>query len=156
MDNILEVIKAILIDSFRGIKGYLKSRVIILGIVFIILTVGLTVIQTPTPILIAIFISVIDILPFIGAGIVMIPWGIVSYLFGNKETGVGILILYVVLTILKQFIEPKVLGDQIGIRPLYTFLTTVIGALIFGPIGLMLGPLIAVVINSIVKARDRR
>jgi len=63
-------------------------------------------------------------------------------------------VLYVVLTIAKQFIEPKVLGDQIGIKPLYTFLATIVGSLIFGPLGLILGPILAVVINSIIKTKS--
>lgn len=156
MNNLLELLDRIIKDSFMGIKGYLKSRVIILGIVFLILSVGFVIIDAPMPFLIAFLIALLDIVPLLGAGIVMIPWGMIAYFGANEDLGIGVFVLYFVLTILKQFIEPKVLGDQIGIRPLYTFIATVLGSMMFGPIGFILGPIIAVIINSIVKDRDKQ
>ena len=149
MNNLMELLDVIIKDSLKGIKGYFKSRLIILGIVFVILSVGFVIIKAPMPLLIAFLIALLDIVPLLGAGLAMIPWGIIAYFGGSKELGVGVFVLYFVLTILKQFIEPKVLGKQIGIRPLYTFIATVLGTLIFGPIGLILGPIIAIIINSI-------
>jgi len=102
----------------------------------------------------AFIISLIDMIPLLGAGIVIIPWGIFSYFWVNRDLGTGIIILYVVLTISRQFFEPKILGNQIGIRPLYTFLITLLGSTIFGPIGLFLGPLIAIIINAVIKSRN--
>lgn len=151
MNNLLELLDVIIKDSFRGIKGYFKSRLIILGIVFLLLSIGFVIIKAPMPLLIAFVIALLDIVPLLGAGLVMIPWGIIAYFGESKELGVGVFVLYFVLTILKQFIEPKVLGNQIGIRPLYTFISTVLGTLIFGPIGLILGPIIAIIINSIYR-----
>lgn len=142
-----EIIK----DTGKGVKGYFKSRLIIMGLTFVILAIGFITIEAPLPILMALLISIIDILPLIGAGIVMIPWAIISYIWVNKDLGIGLIIIYVVLTVLKQILEPKILGDQIGLSPIYTFLATIIGFMIFGPVGLILGPIIAVVINSIIK-----
>lgn len=154
MNNIIELLGIIIKDTFGGLKGYFKARLIIMIIVFGMLGIGLTIIESPLPYLMAFIIASLDILPLLGAGIVMIPWGIISYIWGNKDLGLGLLILYVIVTIAKQFIEPKVLGDQIGIRPIYTFIATILGSLIFGPIGLILGPILAVVINSIIKAKS--
>lgn len=154
MNNLSELLSTIIKDTAVGVKGYFKSRVIIMAIVFLILSVGLLIIKAPMPYLIALIIALLDIVPLLGAGIVMIPWGTIAYFWGNREIGVGVFVLYVVLTIAKQFIEPKVLGDQIGIKPLYTFLATIIGSLIFGPLGLILGPILAVVINSIIKTKS--
>lgn len=153
MNNLLDLLGAILKDTIGGLKGYFKSRVIIMLIVFGILSIGFLIINAPKPYLLAFLIALVDIVPLLGAGIVMIPWGVVSYIWGNREMGIGLLVLYVVLTISKQFIEPKVLGNQIGIRPIYTFFATIAGSLIFGPLGLILGPIIAVVINSVIKTR---
>lgn len=154
MNNFVDLLSLIIKDTVGGLKGYFKSRLIIMLIVFGMLSIGLTIIESPMPYLIAFILSVLDILPLLGAGIVMIPWGIISYIWGTKDLGLGLLILYVIITLAKQFIEPKVLGDQIGIRPLYTFIATIAGSLIFGPIGLILGPILAVVINSIIKAKS--
>lgn len=153
MNNISELLKIILKDTVYGVKGYFKSRVIIMAIVFVIVSIGLLFIDAPMPYLIAFVIALVDIVPLLGSGIIMIPWGVISYFWGDKEVGIGVLILYVVLTISKQFVEPKVLGDQIGIRPLYTFVATILGSLILGPVGLILGPILAVVISSIMKAK---
>ena len=153
MDNLMNFINEILRDATKGVKGYFKSRVIIMGIVFLILSIGFVIIEAPMPYLLAFIIAALDIIPLLGAGIVMIPWGFYMYFFGDRELGIGLAILYVVLTILKQFIEPKVLGGQIGIRPLYTFLATIIGSIIFGPMGIILGPIIAVIINSMLKTK---
>lgn len=154
MNNFTELIITILKDTVFGVKGYLKSRLIIMGLVFGMLSIGFLIIEAPMPYLIAFVIALVDIVPLFGAGIIMIPWGIISYFWGNREIGIGVLVLYVVITILKQLIEPKVLGDQIGIRPLYTFIATILGSVIFGPIGLILGPILAVVINSIIKGKN--
>lgn len=154
MNNIIELLGIIIKDTVGGLKGYFKTRLIIMAIVFGMLSIGLIILEAPLPYLIAFIIAVLDILPLLGAGIVMVPWGIISYIWGNKDLGLGLLILYVIITIAKQFIEPKVLGDQIGIRPLYTFIATIGGSLIFGPLGIVLGPLLAVLINSIIKAKS--
>ncbi|MBC8587887.1 AI-2E family transporter [Paratissierella segnis] len=151
MDNRPNLFKEIVKDTGKGIRGFLKSRLIIMFITFIILSIGLTIIDAPFAIPIAILISILDIIPILGAGIVLIPWSFVSYFWTNKEFGINLAILYMVMTILKQFIEPKILGDQIGVRPLYTFIATIVGSIILGPIGVLLGPLIAVVINSIIR-----
>ena len=153
MNNFLDLIKIVLKDTIGGLKGYFKARVIIMLIVFGILSLGFLIIGTPVPYLLAFIIALLDIIPLLGAGIVMVPWGVISYIWGNKEVGVGVLVLYVVLTISKQFIEPKVLGDQIGIRPIYTFIATIAGSLIFGPLGLVLGPILAVIVNSVLNTK---
>lgn len=153
MNNFLDLIKIVLKDTIGGLKGYFKARVIIMLIVFGILSLGFLIIGTPVPYLLAFIIALLDIIPLLGAGIVMVPWGVISYIWGNKEIGVGVLVLYVVLTISKQFIEPKVLGNQIGIRPIYTFIATIAGSLIFGPLGLVLGPILAVIVNSVLKTK---
>ena len=62
--------------------------------------------------------------------------------------GINLAVIYVVLIIIRQIIEPRILGKAIGIKPLYTFMATILGSLLLGPIGMILGPLIAVVINS--------
>lgn len=144
MEFILRIIK----DTGKGIKGYLKSQLILMLITFIILGISLTIIEVPMSILIALGISILDVLPIVGSGIIMIPWSIISFISGNNQMGIKLGILYFVLIIIRQILEPRILGKEIGIRPLYTFLATILGSLILGPIGVILGPLIAVVINS--------
>ncbi|MDR7856665.1 AI-2E family transporter [Tissierella sp.] len=155
MNNKKDFLKQIISDTGIGIKGYMKAQFKLMFITFIILSIGLTIIAAPHPILISAGISILDIIPVLGAGIVMIPWSIISFIVGNKDMGANIAIIYVVLVIVRQFIEPKIVGKEIGVRPLYTFIATILGAMILGPIGVILGPLIAIVINSIIKIKKR-
>jgi len=154
MDKFLRLLDKVVKDSLYGVKGYFKSRMIIFVIVFIILFIGFSILEISYALMAALLLSVIDIIPLVGAGIIMIPWAIITYIGGNQNLGVGLAVLYVILTIGKQFIEPKIVGDQIGIRPLYTFAATILGTVFFGPLGLMLGPIIAVIIKSILTVRD--
>lgn len=148
------LLNQILIDTGRGVKGYLKAQLIIMFITFITLLIGLEIMGIRFSIFIALVISLIDILPIIGSGIIMIPWAIISFISGNIEMGKGLSILYVILLVSRQFIEPYVLGKSIGIRPLYTFLATIIGSIILGPIGIIIGPLAIVIATSIFKAKN--
>lgn len=147
-------INQILKDTSRGIRGYLKAQLTLMFITFIILTIGLNIMDIRFSILIALGIALLDILPAIGSGIVMVPWALISFFLGNGEVAKSLGILYVILLILRQILEPYILGKNIGIKPLYTFLATIIGGIILGPIGIVIGPLVAVIINSMIRARD--
>jgi predicted PurR-regulated permease PerM len=153
MDNLMEFLSQMIKDTGKGLKGYLKSQLMLMGIAFIILSVGLTTIDVQNAILISIGISIIDILPVLGSGIIIVPWSIISFILGNSYLGKGLAVIYIVLIITRQVLEPKIMGKEIGVRPLYTFLATILGSIILGPIGLILGPLIAVVITSVIRTK---
>lgn len=153
MDNLMEFISQMIKDTGRGLKGYLKSQLILMGIAFLILSAGLMFLKVPYFILIAIAISIIDVLPVLGSGVIIVPWSIISFILGNSYLGKGLAMIYIVVIITRQVLEPKILGKEIGVRPLYTFLATIIGSIILGPVGLILGPLIAVVITSIIRTK---
>lgn len=151
MYNLLDFLGQIIKDTGKGVKGYIKSQLIIMLITFIILGIGLTIINIPHSILISVGVSILDTLPIIGSGIVMIPWSIISFIVGNKEMGTSLAIIYVVLVIVRQIIEPRIMGNQMGVRPLYTFAATILGSMVLGPVGVIIGPLIVVIISSIIK-----
>ncbi|MDU5081555.1 AI-2E family transporter [uncultured Tissierella sp.] len=155
MDNKKDFLKQIMNDTGKGIKGYMKAQVTLMIITFIILGIGLTIIDAKHPILISAGIAILDIIPVLGAGIVMIPWAVINFIIGNKDMGADLATLYVILVILRQFIEPKIVGKEIGVRPLYTFIATILGSIILGPVGIILGPLVAVIISSIMKTKKK-
>ena len=155
MDNLMEFISQMIKDTGRGLKGYLKSGLILMGITFIILITGRMILKVPYFILIAIAISIVDVLPVLGSGVFIVPWSIISFILGNSYLGKGLAVIYIILIITRQVLEPKILGKEIGVRPLYTFLATILGSLILGPVGLILGPLIAVVVTSIIRTKKQ-
>lgn len=148
-----ELLRHILSDMARGAKGYLRAQVILMGVTFLILSAGFLYLGVPLPLLIALGIALVDFIPIIGSGIVMVPWALISYFNGNRDMAIGIGVLYVVLTVVRQVIEPKVMGDQIGLRPLYTFLATIFGTLTMGPLGFILAPMGVIIVNSFLKYR---
>ena len=155
MNNIIDLLNQLIKDTEKGVKGYLKAQLILMFLTFIILGIGLVIIDAPLPILIALIIAILDIVPILGSGIVMIPWSIISFISGNNSMGINLAILYVVATITRQIIEPKITGDQIGIRPIYTFIATLIGSMIFGPIGVIAGPIIVVILKSLYEIKNK-
>lgn len=148
------LLNQILLDTGKVVKGYFKAQLTLMFITFITLLIGLDIIDIKFSVLIALGIALVDILPVIGSGIVMIPWSLINFILGNNEIGKGIAILYVILLVSRQFIEPYVLGKSIGVRPLYTFLATIVGSIILGPIGIILGPLVAIVVTSIFRTKN--
>ena len=120
----------------KVIIGYSK----ILLITFIELSVGLLLLKVKAFILYAAIISLLDLLPIFGTGTVLIPWGIYSLLTENYFFGAGIIILYVIIMIVRNVIEPKIIGKQIGLHPLIALICVFVGLKLFGFIGIFLLP----------------
>ena len=131
-------------QGLEEVRGYvvgtllkcLVSYALILCITFAELSIGLTVLKVPGAVLIAACIAVFDILPVLGTGGIMIPWGIICLIMGKWVLGVGLLILYVIITVIRNIIEPKLVGYQVGLHPVVTLLSMLLGLQFFGLIGL--------------------
>ncbi len=136
-------IKDILVFSvFKLIKGYL----ILSLITFFELAIGLLVLRVEYPILIGFLISLVDILPVLGTGIIMIPWAVILSLNGNISLSIGIAVLYIIVVIVRNFLEPKIIGKQIGINSLFTLIAMFVGLKILGVLGMILFPIILIVV----------
>ncbi len=114
----------------------LASYALILCITFLEISIGLTVLRVPNAILIALCIAIFDILPVLGTGGIMIPWGIISLIMGKWVLGFGLLILYLIITVIRNIIEPKIVGHQVGLHPVVTLLSMLAGLQVLGIIGL--------------------
>lgn len=84
--------------------------------------------------------AIVDIFPILGSGTVLIPWGIVSLLMGKTGLGIGILLIYVIITVLRQYIEPKLVAGQLGLPPIATLMGMYIGLKLFGVFGMFILP----------------
>ena len=120
------------------IKAYAK----IMTLTFVELSIGLSLIGTEHPILIALAISIFDILPVLGTGGIMIPWSLICLIQGNIAMGVKLLIVYVIITVIRNIIEPKIVGAELGIHPLATLMAMLVGGQLFGIIGLFGFPIL--------------
>src|SRR5699024_9990626 len=105
------------------------------------------------PVLISIGISLLDIIPVLGIGIILVPWAIIQLFMGNTYLGVGLGVLYIITVILRQVLEPIIIGKSIGLRPLYTLGITIAASVIIGPLGVVLGPLIAIIAAAVLDMK---
>ena len=120
-------------------------------ITFFELIIGFAILDVRYGMLIAFICAVLDALPAIGAGWVLTPWGIICLALGDYRIGIGLLILYIITWVVRQLLEPRIVGGQLGMHPLILLVAMYIGMNIFGVIGLLAGPLCAIVLRSFLR-----
>ena len=133
-----------------GIK-YIRSYTLIMLITFAIMLAGFLLLRVAHAPLVALFVALLDVLPVIGVGTLLLPWSVFSLVSGNTVLGVGLAILFVVNEAVRQFAEPKIVGKNIGVHPLLTLFLIYVGFGLFGFVGMLLFPIVAAVISLFVK-----
>ncbi len=137
-------------ELFSTLGKYLKAYGIIILITFTELFVALTVLRIDYALLIAAVTALIDILPVLGTGCILVPWALwCLFVTGDIYRGVGLLISYGAITVIRQIIEPKIVGSYIGLHPLATLLAMFVGLKLFGIMGLLLLPMAVLVARNI-------
>ncbi|MBQ8005119.1 MAG: sporulation integral membrane protein YtvI, partial [Clostridia bacterium] len=131
---------------FDATLKYLRAYCLILLLTFGELFVGLSLLKIDYALLLAALIAIIDILPVLGAGSVLIPWAAVLIFSGNYYMGIGLLIVYTCIAVVRQISEPKIVGGSLGLHPLLTLFAIYAGFKLFGFLGMILGPAFAVVL----------
>lgn len=128
-------------------RGYL----LIMVIMFFEMIIALSILRVDYQVVIALFIAVVDLLPVLGAGSILIPWGVIAVIMGNYYLGFGLLITYAVVVVIRNIIEPRIIGKQVGLAPLVTLASMYIGMQLFGLAGLFMLPVIVIIL---VKLRE--
>lgn len=131
------------------ILKFLRAYGLITLITFLELFVAFTVLGIKYAFLIALVIAVIDILPVLGTGTVLIPWSIFLLLIGDYYTGIALIIVYIVIAVIRQIIEPKIVGKYIGLYPLLTLVAMYTGLRVMGVLGLITFPLIIIIVKKL-------
>lgn len=133
---------------------YLKAEAILVGITFLEVLLGLYIfkwlgLDVKFPLIIAIVIAFVDALPILGAGTVLTPWAIISAFNGNITLGICLIVLYVIVLVVRQFLEPRIVSSKIGIHPIFTLIAMYTGFKISGLIGLFIGPIIFIILKDV-------
>ena len=131
-------------EVFWEIKEYvtgtlfvcIRSYAIIMSITFVELSIGLSVIGIENAVVIALLIAIFDILPVLGTGGIMIPWAVITAIQGEYRMAIALFAVYIVVTIIRNIIEPKIVGSQLGLHPVATLASLYVGAQLFGAVGL--------------------
>lgn len=131
------------LNRFLSVKvsKVLKAYLLIMCITFTELSIGLSILQVDFSLVIAGIIAIFDILPFLGSGGILLPWALIKMIVGDMQMAAGLFILYVVILIVRNIIEPKIVGGQIGLHPIVTITAMYAGLKIMGFIGFILGPI---------------
>lgn len=138
----------------RNLGGYLKAQMILILVSLVISVIGLYIFKfvrmnVKYPLLIALAIGFVDALPILGSGSVMVPWAIISALNGDLRLGVSILILWIIMSLVRQFLEPKIVSGKIGIHPIFTLIAMYTGFKVMGVMGMLVGPIVLIIIKSV-------
>ena len=121
------------VDSIRKILG---SYILIMIMSFGELSVGFLLLGVPYAVGVALLVAVIDIMPVLGTGLVLIPWAIIAAVLGSYKMAIGVAVLYVVMLAVRNVVEPKLVGQQMGLHPLVTLIAMFVGLQLFGLAGL--------------------
>ncbi len=139
-------------DMAFALAGYFRVIVILVFISMLIAIVAFLIMGVKYAITLGVLVGLCDILPVLGPGTILLPWVVICLFTGNISRGIGLLVLYLFITVVRQLIQPKMVSKNIGLHPLATLVAIFIGWILWGFLGLFLLPIIAVVLKSIYQA----
>ncbi len=141
-------LKDIFMSAFGG---YIKSQLILSLGVFLILTVGFLFMGQPYGLLLAFALAVLDFIPIIGAGTVMVPWAVIDMVLAQYGEAAGLMAVWGVIVLFRRFAEPKILGNQTGLSPILSLVGIYVGMKLGGVLGMVVGPLLLLVCINLAK-----
>lgn len=130
---------------------YLKAQGILMVVIALVCMVGLWIMENPYFLVSGLIIGVLDALPVIGAGMILVPWALLWVLKGNYMIALGYFLLYLMVDFIRQFLEPKILGKEIGLHPAWMLISVYGGFFFYGFAGFILGPISVVIIQTLWK-----
>lgn len=137
--------------TVKAFSAYLRAQVAVMLVSMVIATIGLYLLGFNYILLGGVLVGVAELLPVLGPGTVLLPWAIFMLITGESSKCLGLIGIFVCITVVRQFVEPKVLGDGLGLHPLAAMAGSFIGLLVIGPFGLFVGPLVLSLVWMIIK-----
>lgn len=128
-------------DLFCTFGKWLKAELMLAGITFAEMAAAFLLMRIDFAILLAILVAVVDLLPVLGSGVVLIPWALVTLIGGNVKNAAALVIIFVVNTVVRSLLEPKLIGEQIGLPPIVTLIAIYVGFCAAGVLGMVLFPI---------------
>jgi len=135
----------------KSLGGYLKAQGIMITITFVELFTFFSIYGMKYSLILAITIAIIDALPILGTGTVLIPWSIFNLALGNYKLGIFLIILYLFVLVVRQLIEPRVVASQIGVYPLLTLLAMYTGVRLIGLFGVIVGSIVLIIAKNVLE-----
>lgn len=148
-DGILRFLGQVRATALGAFGGYLKAEFLLSVGVFFILIIGFFVTRQPYGLLLALGLAVMDFIPIIGAGTVMVPWAFIALFTGDLPAAVELMAIWGVIALFRRVMEPKFVGDQTGLSPLLSLVSIYVGMKLAGVAGMILGPVVLLVILNL-------
>ncbi|GAF14086.1 membrane protein YtvI [Bacillus sp. JCM 19045] len=126
--------------------GFIRAQLILMFVTAVIVFIGLLILGVENSWMLAIVVGIAELLPYLGTGTILIPWFVYLFITGDISGGLGIAILYVIIVIIRQMLEPKILSTNMNLNPVAVLISLFAGLQMFGAFGLFLGPVILVLI----------
>ena len=139
-------VKTVALGAFGG---YLRAQVCLSVGVFFILLAGFFVIGQPYSLLLALGLAVLDFIPIVGSGTVMVPWAVIALFTRDFRTAVEIMVIWGVVAMFRRVMEPKFVGDQTGLSPILSLVSIYVGMKLAGVLGMVLGPILLLVVLNL-------
>lgn len=146
----LEIVLANLKIAFIG---FIRAQFLLSFLTFALAVIGLVIIGVKPIILASIIIVIVDLLPVLGTGSALVPWAIYAFVTGNVYQGVGLIVLFLVITIIRRTVEPKLFAHTIGIDALSTVISMFIGFKLLGVLGMILGPSLIIIFKALQESK---
>ena len=139
-------------EVFNATMGFVKAQLTLMILTGLVTVIGLNFIGVPYAFSLGVLTGLLDLLPVLGPGLVFLPWIAYHVLFGDRALGLWVAVLYGGTAAVRQAVEPKLVGDRIGVHPLATLIALYIGLQVFGAGGVILGPLTVVLLKAFVRS----
>lgn len=138
----------------EAVGGCLRAYLLLLFLTFSELLAGFLLLNVERAVLAALLTSLVDLLPVLGVGTVLVPWSVLSFLSGDVFRGVGLLVLFGIMVVVRQFLEPRIVGGSLGIHPLLTLLAVFAGFRLFGFAGMLGAPILLYAVKAAVSGEE--
>ena len=135
-----------------AVGGYFKAQFKIMGVVYVILLIGFAILNVKYAFLIALLIALLDFLPFFGTGAVMWPWAVIAFFQNNYKLTIGLVVIWAISQFIRQLIQPKLVGDSIGLEPIPTLILLYVGFRFGGAVGLIIAVPVGMIIINLHRA----
>ncbi|MDD6261905.1 MAG: sporulation integral membrane protein YtvI [Clostridiales bacterium] len=145
-EKIYEAVSRVYHNLLSKLGKWLKAQCILCGIDFVVIFAGLLITGVNNAFTASCLIFVVDFMPVLGSGLVLIPWAIIALLMGNYRVALGVAIVYVVVLVVRNMLEPHVLAAQINMNPFVTLLSIYAGYRLYGVVGMVMLPLLAITV----------
>ncbi|WP_043934128.1 sporulation integral membrane protein YtvI [Bacillus sp. EB01] len=144
--------RKVFVDLKRALFGFARAQLTLISITTVIILIGLLFLRVDYAITIALVAGLVDIIPYLGTGAVFVPWILFEVISGDIRLAIGLGVLYILVLVQRQVMEPKILSSNIGLDPLATLIALFVGFKMLGFLGLIVGPVVLVVINTLRRA----